>query len=143
MAGRTPTSLRDRCLIAAIVLAVLAAGPGLAGAGHGPFATVLTIDAESLKGLIDEGRAPLPIDLRPAADYRSGRLPAARSIPLDEMERRLGEIPRDRLVILYCACPVPAVTPVYQFLRSHGYTDVFVLEDGLGGWRARGYPLER
>ena len=42
------------------------------------------------------------LDVRPAAEYESGHLPGAISIPLDQLERRLDELPADRQVIAYC-----------------------------------------
>lgn len=30
-----------------------------------------------------------------------------------------------------------------HFLRRHGYRHLLLLEDGVGAWTARGYPLER
>lgn len=137
-----PRGLR-RALPLLALGALVAALAAPAGAGHGPFFAVLTIDPESLRGLLDQGHRPLHVDLRPPDEFRRGRLPGARSIPLPELEQRRAEIPKDRMVVLYCACSVPQVTPAYQMLRREGWRDVFVLEEGVGGWMARGYPLER
>ena len=45
------------------------------------------------------------IDVRPAAEFEAGHLPAAISVPLDELEERLHELPRDREVVAYCRGP--------------------------------------
>jgi rhodanese-related sulfurtransferase len=124
-----------------LILIIGWATPG--GAGHNASPAVLTIHAGVLKGLLEQGVRPVSVDLRPAAEHQRGRLPGARSIPLDELERRWAEIPRDRMVVLYCACPEQKVTPAYYFLLRQGYREVFVLRDGLGAWTAHGYPLER
>jgi membrane protein DedA with SNARE-associated domain len=62
------------------------------------------ITPEDLHRLIDEGRDPLVVDVRTGVarlvDPR--RIPGARTLELSEIERRLGELPRDREVILYC-----------------------------------------
>jgi rhodanese-related sulfurtransferase len=115
-----------------------------AWAGHSATRSVVTITAESLMKLIESGRAPvLPVDLRSSDAYRAGRLPGARSIPFDEIERRFVELPPGTIVVLYCACPTYEVTPLYELLRSHGYRNLLVLENGFAAWQARGYPIER
>src|SRR5690606_30010079 len=45
------------------------------------------------------------IDVRPATEFEAGHLPGAISMPLDELERRLQELPRDRDVVAYCRGP--------------------------------------
>lgn len=129
-----------RCLLAA-VLSILAAVP--AHAGHGGGGAVLAIPVEYAKRLLDEGDRPIFIDLRPAEEFRKGRLPGARSLPLIERRRRYAEIPRTGRVILYCACPPPEAQAAYQFLRDQGYRNINVMEEGFSGWMKLGYPLER
>jgi len=43
------------------------------------------------------------LDVRSAAEFRSGHLPAALNIPHTELRQRLGEIPPDRPLLVYCA----------------------------------------
>jgi rhodanese-related sulfurtransferase len=124
---------------------VLVAGAGgtPAEGGHRWYATLLTIDAESLHAQLAKPDRPVPIDLRPAEEFQRGRLPGARSLPLAELRARVDEIPRRGLIVLYCACRTHDANGAYQFLRGRGYAGVFVLEDGIAAWQARGYPLER
>jgi hypothetical protein len=42
------------------------------------------------------------LDVRPALEYAAGHLPSAVSIPLDELEDRLAELPADAEVVAYC-----------------------------------------
>ena len=63
------------------------------------------------------------LDVRPKDEYQKGHLPEAVSIPLDELAVRLGDLPKDKLIIAYCRgmfCTLAdeAVT----FLRAKGYT---------------------
>ena len=139
-----PPALSASLLGNALGLAVLAcalAAP--AEGGHQWYATVLTIDAESLRKQFETPDRPVPIDLRPADEFQRGRLPGARSLPLAELRERVEEIPRQGLIVLYCACKTLDANGAYQFLRGRGYANVFVLEDGIAAWQARGYPLER
>ncbi len=45
------------------------------------------------------------VDVRPKEEFVAGHIDGARSIPLDELERRLAELPADREVVAYCRGP--------------------------------------
>ena len=129
-----------RAVLAALG-ALLTVAP--AAADHPPTVAVLTIDAEWLKILIDKGGHLVVVDMRPPAAFTAGHIPGARSISLDEPVDRLGELPRDRVIVLYCDCPVDEITPAFGALRFLGYPHVHVLHGGLAAWTARGYPIVR
>jgi rhodanese-related sulfurtransferase/DNA-binding transcriptional ArsR family regulator len=62
------------------------------------------------------------LDVRPREEYAAGHLPGARSIPLDELPARLGELPRDRPVIAYCRGPYcPLGAAAVALLTAAGY----------------------
>ena len=122
---------------------LIALGALPAAAGHGTGGPVLAIPAEYAKRLLDAGDRLIFVDIRPADEFRKGRVPGARSLPLTEFRRRYAEVPRTGRVILYCACPLEEIQTAYQFLRDQGYRNIAVIEDGFLGWAKRGYPLER
>jgi rhodanese-related sulfurtransferase len=129
------------CACWIVVVAGLAAGTP-AGADH-RWATVLTIDVDSAKSLIDRGERVEPLDLRSPTEFQTGRLPHARSLPLGDLADRVEEVPRSGVVVLYCGCPRDQLLRAYQFLRGRRHTNVFVLEGDIDAWRGRGYALER
>jgi rhodanese-related sulfurtransferase/predicted transcriptional regulator len=45
------------------------------------------------------------VDVRPHAEFESGHIEGARSIPLDQLEAHLKELPKGREVIAYCRGP--------------------------------------
>lgn len=76
------------------------------------------------------GGETLLLDVRPAAEFAAGQLKNARSIPLDELPRRMGELPRDKTIIAYCRGPFCTFADeAVQLLRAHGYEAVR-LEEG-------------
>jgi rhodanese-related sulfurtransferase len=85
----------------------------------------------------------MSVDLRPVEEYRKGHLPAARSIPRDELATRFEEIPKVDLVVLYCECSMKDAEDVYRFLRGHSYRNLSVMAEGFKAWVERGYPVER
>ena len=62
----------------------------------------------------------------------------ALSMPLEELERRLGELPRDRQIVAYCRGPycVLAVNAV-EPLRRHGF-DAVRAPESVEDWRELG-----
>ena len=83
------------------------------------------------------------IDVRPAEEYEAGHLPHARSMPLAELERRLGELPRRREIVAYCRGPFCLFSEeALKLLRARGYKAGKLL-DGVSEWQAAGLPLER
>ncbi len=83
------------------------------------------------------------LDVRPPEEFAAGHLPNAINIPLKELKRRLGELPRDQEVVAYCRGPycVLAYEAVAE-LRRRGFT-ARRLADGLPEWRLAGLPVER
>jgi rhodanese-related sulfurtransferase len=98
------------------------------------------VTRQELRRLVREG-AVIVIDARPRDEYEAGHIPGALSVPVDELERRLSEIPKDREVIAYCRGPycVYALEAVTR-LRKRGYR-ARRAEDGLPEWRSSGLPV--
>ena len=85
----------------------------------------------------------LVLDVRPEREFRAGHIRGARSIPVDELEPRLHELPRDREVIAYCRGPYCAFADeAVALLRRHGYR-ARRLAIGFPDWRAVGLPAVR
>jgi rhodanese-related sulfurtransferase len=101
----------------------------------------LAIACEDVQRYREAGEEMVVIDLRPAEAFRSGHLPRAWSLPLGEVRRREGEIPRTGRVVLYAGTPEEAAA-AYQALREAGHRNVMVLAGGLPAWIRLGYPVE-
>ena len=70
------------------------------------------------------------LDVRSAAEFRPGHLPGALNIPHTELRHRLGEIPRDRPLLVYCASGFRSYLAL-RLLRQSGWPDVRSLSGGL------------
>ena len=88
-----------------------------------------------------EHREVIILDVRPISEYNAGHIAGARSIPIDELNSRLRELPKSRRIVAYCRGPycVFADEAVMR-LRSHGYK-AFPLEGGFPEWKLRGFPV--
>lgn len=63
------------------------------------------------------------VDVRSPEEFRSGAYPGAVNIPLGSLPARLGEIPRERPVVLYCASGMRSGSAA-RVLRQAGFADV-------------------
>ena len=103
------------------------------------------ISVAELYELIQAGAAPVVIDVRsPTARALEPRwIPGAIHVPLEEVDRHIGHLPRDRDIVLYCTCPSEAsAARVAKILMSHGFKQVRPLHGGLDAWIAAGYAVE-
>ena len=55
-----------------------------------------------LRGALEKGEAVV-VDVRSEDQYKASHIKGARSIPLGEVARRADELPRDKLIVTYCA----------------------------------------
>jgi len=103
------------------------------------------ISVADLYELIQAGAAPIIVDVRsPTARALEPRwIPGAIHVPVDAVGGHVGDLPRDRDIILYCTCPNEAsAARVARILLNHGFKKVRPLHGGLDAWIAAGYSVE-
>ncbi len=108
------------------------------------FAAPERLTPESRRSLWERARDGdvIVIDVRPEEEYRVGHLPYARSMPLDELERRLAELPADKEIVAYCRGPFCLMSSeAATLLRQRGFS-AQKISDGVPEWLAAGLPLE-
>lgn len=106
---------------------------------------VARISPTELKQLMDDGQQSVVVDLRGTLDHVADpyTIPGALRIAAEELEARHHDIPRDRDVILFCACPNEATAArMALMLKRKGITRVRPLTGGIDLWRELAYPLE-
>jgi rhodanese-related sulfurtransferase len=92
------------------------------------------VDREELRERLRRGDVVV-VDVRPSEEYAAGHIDGARSIPFDELEARLDELPADLEVVAYCRGPFCAyANKAVRSLRAHG-REARRLEDGWPEWR--------
>src|ERR1019366_2077010 len=102
------------------------------------------ITPEELKGKIDAGEDVIIVDLRHALDFEAQpeTIPGALHMDAADLEEAYEIIPRDREIVLFCACPNEVTAArLALLLRSKGITRIRPLAEGYEGWRSRGFPM--
>jgi rhodanese-related sulfurtransferase len=86
----------------------------------------------------------LIVDVRDPDEFAAGHVAGAHNVPLDELERLMGELPRDRTVVTYCNMAHRGASRgerAASLLASRGF-DAQALDGGYPGWKAAGLPVE-
>ncbi len=100
------------------------------------------VSGDELLARLTAGEPLVVVDVRPAEEYKAGHIAGAVSIPLEELEQRLRELPNDRGVVAYCRGPYCAFAhEAVRTLRAHGYS-AHPLAVGLPEWSAAGHHTE-
>ena len=82
------------------------------------------------------------LDVRPREEFEAGHIPGAISVPLEELERRLSELPQGREIVAYCRGPYCVLSiEAVALLKERGFT-ALRMEDGVPEWRALTWPIE-
>jgi rhodanese-related sulfurtransferase len=121
-------------MVLAVLLVCLAWSLALAAAQD--------ISSREAKALLEKNRDIFLLDVRTPQENSQARLPGTVLIPINEFERRIKEVPRNRTIIVYCAVGSRS-KPVAEFLSRNGYKDVYHMTDGIVGWYRNGFPLQR
>ena len=103
-----------------------------------------SLEALSREDLLQRSKDGLVtvLDVRPSEEYRSGHIPGAINVPLEEIEKRLGGLPKDQEIIAYCRGPYCVLAfEAVAALRKKGF-EARRLEEGYPEWKAAGLPVE-
>ena len=82
------------------------------------------------------------VDVRPEEEYETGHIPGARSIPVDQIEEHLDELPEDKDIVAYCRGPYCVYSDdAVRHLQEEGRT-AYRLTEGLPDWAVTGRTVE-
>ena len=103
------------------------------------------ITPEGLHSLIASGKEVRVYDVRQPLDLLavSEMISGAIRIPPREVMENPSLIPKDKDVVVYCTCPSDKTSrEILEKARAQHFSRMKVLEGGLAGWKAKGYPVE-
>ena len=81
------------------------------------------------------------LDVRTREEHVFGAIPGSVNIPLDELRGRIGELPRDKEIYIYCAVGLRGYLAL-KILTGHGFTRVKNLSGGYKTYATATAPIE-
>jgi hydroxyacylglutathione hydrolase len=104
-----------------------------------PTASYAIISADELRTAAARGDAPLVIDVRSDREWNAGHVEDAIHIPLEELTKRTGEIPRDRNVATMCEGGYRSALAASLLARA-GVDRLSNVTGGMSQWRTASTP---
>ncbi|MBO4160766.1 rhodanese-like domain-containing protein [Micromonospora antibiotica] len=103
-----------------------------------------TVDTDTLRALVDSGRAPRLLDVRTPAEFETAHIPGAYNVPLDLLREHRDELRRhlDEEVVLVCRSGARA-GQAGQALAAAGLPHLRVLDGGMLAWEKTSAPVRR
>ncbi len=113
---------------------------------HGPEPVGFKADpgatpADVIKAQLDRHAKMAILDARAPSDYMFQHIAGAVSVPFYDPDPYVNDLPRDAWLVAYCSCPHAESGMLARKLTAKGFTKVTVLDEGLGVWVRRGYPV--
>ncbi|MBX6353912.1 MAG: rhodanese-like domain-containing protein [Thermoflavifilum sp.] len=101
-----------------------------------PAKGVKSIRPDELREMLRDKKAGVQyVDVREPGEFRQGHIDGFRNIPLGQLRSRLGELDRDKPVVVMCHSGMRS-TQAARLLVKHGFSDVRNLSGGIAAWNA-------
>ena len=100
-----------------------------------------SITAEQLKRRLDNRTAPFMLDVRAPEEMADGVIPGSVNIPMEDVERRLRELPIEGEIVVICHMGMRSMY-VAKRLKALGYDEVANLKGGVDAWLRLSEPLK-
>lgn len=126
---------RPHPLLFALLLVLIVSGCGDEGASA-------PISAEALLGRLDDGTAPVILDVRSTGEYSTIHIAGSLNIPHYTLEDRLGELPGPDSEIVLVDQKGGRARAARQTLSDAGFTNIRILDGHMFQWVMNQYPTE-
>ena len=101
---------------------------------------VKEMDVAALKQRLDAGEDIYLLDVRnPDELVEHGMIEGSVNIPIDQLEARISEVPKDKPIVTYCMAGGRA-SRAADLLRASGY-DQPIESGGITAWKEAGYEV--
>ncbi len=91
------------------------------------------LSTDEFRDLLAKGWDGMLLDVRTPEEYQARNIEGSHFIPLQELPRRLGEIPNDKPIVIHCKSGVRSANACL-FLAEQGYSDLANLAGGIDAW---------
>jgi hydroxyacylglutathione hydrolase len=98
------------------------------------------VSAPMLAEELASNTPPLVIDIRAPREWKTNRLEGSVNIPLNHLQERMAEVPRDRRIAVHCAGGYRSSIAA-SILNQYGITNLIELAGGITAWEAARFPV--
>jgi rhodanese-related sulfurtransferase len=95
--------------------------------------------AEDLAAALASKKPPHVLDVRAKSEWNEKHIEGAQLLPLDQLEARVAEVPRNERIVIHCAGGYRSSIAA-SILLKHGHTVLSDLIGGIGAWVAADKP---
>lgn len=81
------------------------------------------------------------LDVRSISEAAREKIPDSILIPLGELAQRAGELPRDKIICIYCASGNRSQVAC-MLLGAQGFDACMNVDGGIGAWKRAGFITE-
>jgi rhodanese-related sulfurtransferase len=96
--------------------------------------------ADELAAGLTAAETPVVLDIRNPREWATKHIPGSVNIPLNRLQERIAEVPRDRRVLVHCAGGYRSSIAV-SILHQYGITNLIEIAGGLAAWDAAHLPV--
>jgi rhodanese-related sulfurtransferase len=96
------------------------------------------LDTLAATRLMNDGA--VVVDVREAEEFSAGHLTSAKHIPVSDIDKRIGDIPSGKPVLVYCATGTRSGKAAAA-LKKAGRDQIFNLSGGIAAWKQAGLPV--
>ena len=126
-----------------IILALVATTGFVSCKGNSGVVKVYSISMEDFISKYDQNNKVQVLDVRTPDEYAEGHIPGAKLVPLNEVTSG-ANIPYDKNSLIYAVCRSGHRSmQATQYLRDHGYTDIWSVDGGTMSWIGHNKPTDK
>jgi rhodanese-related sulfurtransferase len=114
---------------------------GFLTAALAPVSVYVDVSVSQAKQMIDSNPELVILDVRTQSEYDAGHIQNATLIPVSELGGRLGELDKNKEILVYCASGGRSAT-ASQTLVDNGFSKVYNMLGGIAAWISAGYWVE-
>lgn len=112
-----------------------------ASTAYSPTQAFSPVEIQSARAYSEYQQGALLLDVRTQEEWDQYHIKDSLFIPLDQLQARLGELPKDTDIVVVCRSGNRAGIGAALLLQN-GFTRVTLLSGGLNAWVSSGYPVE-
>ena len=136
--GEGVNIMKKFCIVVFMILTLVSALSGCVTKSPEK-AQYTDISVQQAKEMIDKGDVFI-LDVRTQEEYNAEHIRNSTLIPVQDLSKRLNEVPRDRKILVYCRTGSRS-TAASEILVNNEFTQIYNMKGGITEWTKAGYEV--